>query len=161
MLLAAEEDGQWGRRLMIVASSFLLAATPLQAKPFESSLRAADAEQMRIIVQQDATAQRQFMHPNYIINAPANRVLRKSQVVSMLAHGGMASERFERVIEGTAVTGTVGIVMGREIVKPAAASELGKLHPGKTLQRRFTNVFLFENGKWRFLARQATIVGEN
>jgi hypothetical protein len=51
--------------------------------------------------------------------------------------------------------------MGREIVKPAEASELGKLHPGKTLQRRFTNVFLFENGKWRFLARQATIVGEN
>ena len=161
MLLAAEEDGQWGRRLMIVASSFLLAATPLQAKPSESSLRAADAEQMRILVQQDATAQRQFMHPNYIINAPANRVLRKSQVVSMLAHGGMASERFERVIEGTAVTGTVGIVMGREIVKAAAASELGKLHPGKTLQRRFTNVFLFENGKWRFLARQATSVGEN
>jgi len=149
------------RRLMIVASSLLLAASPPQAKPSESSLRAADAEQMRIIVQQDATAQQQFMHPNYIINAPANRVLRKSQVVSMLAHGGMASERFERVIEGTALTDNVGIVMGREIVKPTAGSELGKLHPAKTLQRRFTNVFLFENGKWRFLARQATIVGED
>ena len=149
------------RRLMIVASSLLLAASPPQATLSESSLRAADAEQMRIIVQQDATAQQQFMHPNYIINAPANRVLRKSQVVSMLAHGGMASERFERVIEGTAVTGNVGIVMGREIVKPAAGSELGKMHPAKTLQRRFTNVFLFENGKWRFLARQATIVGED
>ena len=149
------------RLLTIVASSLLLAASPPQSKPSESSLRAADAEQMRIIVQQDATAQRQFMHPNYIINAPANRVLRKSQVVSMLAQGGMASERFEREIEGTAITGNVGIVMGREIVKPSAASELGKLHPAKTLQRRFTNVFLFENGKWRFLARQATIVGED
>ena len=149
-----------GRRLMIVASSLLLAASP-QAKPSESSLRAADAEQMRIIVQQDATAQQQFMHSNYIINAPANRVLRKSQVVWMLAHGAMASERFERVIEGTAVTGKVGIVMGREIVKPTRGSELGKLHPAKTLQRRFTNVFLFEDGKWRFLARQATIIGED
>jgi hypothetical protein len=149
------------RRLMIVVSSLLLAASPPQATPTERSLRAADAEQMRIIVQQDATAQQQFMHPNYIINAPANRVLRKSQVVSMLDQGGMASDRFERVIEGTAITGRVGIVMGREIVKPAAGSELGRLHPAKTLQRRFTNVFLFENGKWRFLARQATVVGEN
>jgi hypothetical protein len=114
---------------------------------------------MRIIVDQDAAAQERFMHPNYIINAPANRVLRKSQVVSMLAHGGMASEHFERLIEGTAITGDVGIVMGRETVKPSPGSELAQLHPNKTLERRFTNVFLFQDGQWRFLARQATIVG--
>jgi len=29
----------------------------------------------------------------------------------------------------------------------------------KILDRRFTNVFVFEDGEWRFLARQATIVG--
>jgi hypothetical protein len=143
----------------ILASLLLLAAAPPQKVPTEANLRAADAEQMRIIVEEDAKAQQKFMHPNYIINAPANRVLRKQQVVSMLAHGGMASERFERVIEGTAITGNVGIVMGREIVKPAPGSELAKLHPGATLQRRFTNVFLFDHGRWRFLARQATIVG--
>lgn len=147
------------RRLMIIASILLLAAAPPQAKPTVSNLRAADAELIRIIVQQDAKAQQEFMHPNYIINAPANRVLRKSQVVSMLAQGGMASERFERIIEETAITGHVGIVMGREVVKPATGSELGKLHPNKTLQRRFTNVFIFQSGKWRFLARQATVVG--
>ena len=146
-------------RIVIVASSLLLAATPIQAKPSEANLRAADAEQMRIIVEQDAKAQQEFMHPNYMINAPANRVLRKSQVVSMLAHGAMASERFERVIEGIAITGNISIVMGREIVKPVPGSELGKLHPNQTLQRRFTNVFVSEHGKWRFLARQATVVG--
>lgn len=145
-------------RVIAAASSLFLAAASPQAKPTEANLRAADAEQMRIIVEQDATAQQRFMHPNYIINAPSNRVLRKSQVVTMLAHGGMASERFERVIEGTALTGTVGVVMGRETVKPAPGSELGKLHPNTTLQRRFTNVFIFENGKWRFLARQATVI---
>ena len=142
----------------IATSVLLLAGAPPTATPTEANLRAADAEQMRIIVQQDAKAQQDFMHPNYIINAPANRVLRKEQVVSMLAHGGMASERFERVIEETAITGNVGIVMGREVVRPAPGSELGKLHPHKTLQRRFTNVFLFDHGRWRFLARQATMV---
>lgn len=124
----------------------------------ESSLRAADAEQMRIIVEADAEAQQEFMHPNYIINGPMNRVLSKNTVVEMLAHGKIGSDHFEREIEGIAITGNVGIVMGREVVHPTAASELGIRHGDKLLNRRFTNVFLFEDGKWRFLARQASIV---
>ncbi|MFN8425487.1 MAG: nuclear transport factor 2 family protein [Anaerolineales bacterium] len=124
----------------------------------ESSLRAADTEQMRIIVDADAEAQQEFMHPNYIINGPMNRVLSKNTVVEMLAHGKIGNDHFEREIEGIAITGNVGIVMGREVVHPTAASELGISHGDKLLKRRFTNVFLFEDGKWRFLARQASIV---
>ncbi len=124
----------------------------------EASLRAADAEQMRIIVQADAKAQQGFMHPNYMINGPSNRVLHKDVIVDMLAHGKMGSDLFERVIEDVAITGNVGIVMGREVVHPTPTSELGMRHGDKILNRRFTNVFLFEDGKWRFLARQATIV---
>jgi hypothetical protein len=153
------EGGLKMRQLtLILASGLLLAAAPPKPGPNERSLRAADAEQMRIIVAGDAKAQQEFMHPNYIINAPSNVVRRKPELVAMLARGGMASETFERVIEGTAITGSVGIVMGREVVRPTRASNLGRLHPGQTLQRRFTNVFLWENGKWRFLARQASIV---
>ena len=124
----------------------------------EASLRAADAEQMRIIVQGDAEAQQAFMHPNYMINGPSNRVLHKDVLVGMLAQGKMASDLFERVIEDLTITGNIGIVMGREVVHPTPTSELGMRHGDKVLNRRFTNVFLFENGKWRFLARQATIV---
>ncbi|MFN8461672.1 MAG: hypothetical protein U0X93_07890 [Anaerolineales bacterium] len=76
----------------------------------------------------------------------------------MLAHGKIGNDHFEREIEGIAITGNVGIVMGREVVHPTAASELGIRHGDKLLKRRFTNVFLFEDGKWRFLARQASIV---
>ena len=124
----------------------------------EASLRAADAEQMRIIVEGDAKAQQAFMHDNYIINGPANRVMRKPVLVDMLAHGKMASERFERTIEGTAITGNIGIVMGSEIVRPAAGSELAERFGSRDLNRRFTNVFIFEKGVWHFLARQATVV---
>jgi hypothetical protein len=127
-------------------------------EPTEATLRAADEEQMRIIVEGDAEAQRSFMHPNYMINGPSNQILRKEALVDMLAQGKMASDRFEREIEGIAITGDVGIVMGREIVHPLPSSQLGTLHGDKTLHRRFTNVFLFEEGNWHFLARQATIV---
>jgi hypothetical protein len=138
--------------------ALIVAPACVAADISERSLRAADAEQMRIIVEADARAQRSFMHENYIINSPANRILRKSDVVEMLAQGKMASERFERVIEETAITGNVGVVMGSEIVRPAAGSELRERHGNKELKRRFTNVFIFENGAWHFLARQASIV---
>lgn len=146
--------------IRIAISLFVfLAAMPCSATDIsESSLRAADAEQMRIIVDGDAKAQNAFMHQNYILNGPSNRVLRKPVLVKMLAQGKMASERFERTIEGTAITGNIGIVMGSEIVRPGAGSDLEKRFASQDLMRRFTNVYIFEDGAWRFLARQASVI---
>ena len=130
----------------------------LGVEPSEETLRAADAEQRRIIVEGDAEAQQEFMHPNYIINGPSNEVLRKPILIEMLAQGKMGSDRFERTIEALAITGNVGVVMGYEVVHPLPDSQLGTMYGNKVLNRRFTNVFLFQDGRWRFLARQATIV---
>jgi hypothetical protein len=144
---------------LAAALGMVFAASSAAAQqPSESNLRAADAEQMRIIVQEDAKAQSEFMHPNYMLNGPANAVKRKPELVAMLARGDIGSERFLRNVEGVAVTGNVGIVMGNEVVTPTATSNLGRLHPGRTLKRRYTNVFIWEDGRWRFLARQASIV---
>ena len=147
-------------RTKLVAALIVIvyARSCLAADVAETSLRAADAEQMRIIVEGDAKAQTAFMHQNYMLNAPANRVLRKPVLVDMLANGKMASERFERVIEGTTITGTIGIVMGSEIVQPSSGSNLGETFGNSPLKRRFTNVFIFENDRWYFLARQASVI---
>lgn len=142
--------------LVLFALSF--AHPCLAAEMSETSLRAADAEQMRIIVEGDAESQNVFMHQNYILNGPSNRVLRKAVLVDMLASGKMASEHFEREIEGIAITGNIGIVMGSEIVTPRASSNLGEKFGSAPLKRRFTNVFIFENGRWYFLARQASVI---
>lgn len=129
-----------------------------ESQPDEASLRAADAEEVRIISEGDVKAEREFMHPNYLVNSPANRIVRKDELIKLLAAGTIANDGIQRTIEATAITGRVGIVMGREMVKPKPASELGRLHTEMTLERRFTNVFLFESGKWRFLARQSTVI---
>jgi len=147
-------------RSALVLTAFFLAHHGFAAEISEASLRAADAEQMRIIVDGDAKAQDAFMHPNYIINGPSNRVLRKAAVVDLLAHGKMASEHFERTIEGTAITGNIGIVMGSELVQPRAGSTLAEKFGTHPLKRRFTNVFIFEKDRWLFLARQASVIEE-
>lgn len=144
-------------KFTLALGALLLAHECFAADISETSLREADAEQMRIIVNGDAQAQDSFMHPDYILNGPANRVLRKAILVEMLANGQMASESFERLVEGTSITGNIGIVMGCEVVQPSASSSLGEKFGSKPLKRRFTNVFIFEADKWKFLARQATV----
>jgi hypothetical protein len=147
-----------GLFVSIAVACFIATSPALARQPTEASLRAADAEQMRIIIEEDAEAQQAFMHPNYMLNGPANVVRRKPEVVAMLARGEIASESFTRDVEGVAITGDVGIVMGSEVVTPAPNSKLGRLYPGRTLHRRYTNVFLWQRGRWRFLARQASVV---
>lgn len=126
-------------------------------EPDEQSLRAANDRQMKIIADADVEALGAFLHPNFIINGPTNRVGRRDQVLGMLAAGAISHESYERTIEGTAITGNVGVVTGNELVEPSKASALGQSHGTEQLRRRFTDVYLFEGGDWKFLARQATI----
>jgi hypothetical protein len=60
----------------------------------------------------------------------------------MLAHGEMASDRFERSVDAIAITGNLGVVMRGEVVRRVSTSRLSRLHGTKILGRRFTNVFL-------------------
>jgi Domain of unknown function (DUF4440) len=138
----------------------LLVTLPVSAavQPDEASLRAADAEELQDVLTGDANAMRSLMHPNYMVNSPVNQIVRKDQLIKLLSEGKIASESIERTIEATAITGNVGIVMGRETIKPKPNSELGLAHGVKTLERRFTNVFVFEQGIWRLLARQSTVI---
>jgi hypothetical protein len=151
------------RAALVCFIPLLFATLPVAAAapPNDTSLRAADAEELRIVLLGDADAMRSLTHPNYIVNSPVNQVVRKDQLIKLLSEGKIASEAIERTIEATAITGNVGIVMGRETIKPMPDSELGLVHGVKTLERRFTNVFLFEAGNWRLLARQSTVIQAN
>ena len=149
-----------GCNLLVYFLPLLLVTLPVAAavQPEEASLRAADAEELQNVLTGDANAMRSLMHPNYMVNSPVNQVVRKDQLIKLLSEGKIASESIERTIEATAITGNVGIVMGRETVIPKPNSELGLAHGVKTLERRFTNVFVFDQGNWRLLARQSTVI---
>jgi hypothetical protein len=46
------------------------------------------------------------------------------------------------------------MVMGEEIIKPVGHQQ----HAGKTVTRRFTNIWKFANNQWQIIGRQATII---
>jgi hypothetical protein len=142
--------------VLLLASHVLNADTA----PTEGSLRAADEKHRHILVTKDAPAQAAFMLPTYLVNAPTGHVLKRDDVVSMLASGAIGNAKLERVIEALAITDNVGVVMGYEIVTLTSQSDLSKLVGVKPVTRRFTNVYLFQGDGWRFLARHANVIQE-
>jgi hypothetical protein len=72
--------------------------------------------------------------------------------------GEIAAEGFERTAEDVSISGNIAVVMGREIFTPVASSELGRKFGAKPLQRRYTNVYVWQRGRWFWLARQASLV---
>ena len=128
--------------------------------PSEESLRAASHHQTTIIAAGDADAFAGFLHPNFMVNGPNNRCGGRDQVLGLFKAGALAHEQFEREVESTGITGNVGIIMGKEMIVPSDGSPLATAFGRNQLQRRFTDIYLFDNGTWTLLARQASVVRE-
>ena len=118
-----------------------------------------DARQRDAVASIDLKAIAAISHANLRVNAPNNRILTRDDLVRMVGSGEIRNEVFERVPETVVVTGNVGVVMGHETVFPGADSEQARMYGRKTLDRRYTNVFLREGKVWRHLARHANVIG--
>ena len=123
----------------------------------EEGLLAASRSHRSIIGGEDTKALAELLHPSFIINGPNNRCGARDQIVR-LSEGAFAHGKCQRRIERTAITGNVGILMGDEMVTPANRSLLAEWFGTKPIRRRFTDVYVFENGKWLLLACQASVI---
>lgn len=92
--------------------------------------------------------------PDMIVNTPANVVGTVEGTKAHLRSGNLNYLSFERNIEKISFNDNVAIVMGGEIIKPQGQ----QVNAGKTVSRRFTHVWLYKNGSWSIIARQATII---
>ena len=92
--------------------------------------------------------------PKMVINSPANTVGTVEGTKQLLRTGGLHYLSFERNIEKITFNNDVAIVMGSEVIKPQGSQP----NAGKTVTRRFTNVWQLSNNHWSIIARQATII---
>ena len=76
------------------------------------------------------------------------------QIIEMIRQGVIRYTAFERYPEKFLFFKDMVVVMGSEIVVPAA----GAPNAGKKLQRRYTNVWMKLNGHWKLTIRHANNV---
>jgi Domain of unknown function (DUF4440) len=89
-----------------------------------------------------------------VVNTPANRVGTVDGTKMQLRTGNLAYLSFVRNIEKITFNDNIAMVMGEEIIKP----QLNQQNTGKTVTRRFTNIWKFANNQWQMIGRQATII---
>ncbi|HEU4940010.1 MAG TPA: nuclear transport factor 2 family protein [Candidatus Eisenbacteria bacterium] len=139
--------------------SLLVAAGCAKVPPTNrDSVLAVDEQQRAMVAASDVAGLEGLAHRNLRINAPGGRVLTREQFLANMRSGEIAAESFERTPEDVSISGNVAVVMGREAFTPVATSELGRTFGAKALQRRYTNVYVWQGGRWLWLARQASVV---
>lgn len=150
--------------LKVLWLSFIFAALSGAVDPASTgsieALTQVDVKQKEMVAKADISGLANLSHPWLRINAPTNRVLTRDQFLSLMRSGKIAAEAFERTQESVSITGNIGIVMGHEVFTPTPNSELGEKYGAKPLNRRYTNVYLWENGRWLWLVRHANVVVE-
>ena len=133
----------------ILACNFSLAQQPDKA-----ILEKLENEEREAILKGDTAMLLQLMSPQIVVHNPENKIVKFDQINARIKNGKINYASFQRIIENIEIIENMGIVMGKEIIKPQGNTT----NPGKTVTRRFTNIWVKHGEAWKLTARQSTII---
>ena len=92
---------------------------------------------------------------DFVVNSPANRVLNAMQAQQGFEVGAIDYNSLDRKIDyaGKLPEGLV-VIMGEETATPRNKAHFA----GKTIRRRFTDIWRLVDGSWQVAVRQATVI---
>ena len=138
--------------IVVVAAS---AGAQSDSPVLREEIRRLDLAHADAIFKGDAASLDTLMDDDVTVNHPTNRIVKeKKELLELIQQGVIRYTSFERVPETFLFFENMIVVMGSETVVPAE----GAPNAGKTLQRRYTNVWMKKDGKWRLTVRHANNV---
>ena len=124
--------------------------SPKQEISTEQQIRNLDLAHADAILRGDLAALDKLWTEDFKVNNPFNEVDRADRIRS----GAVTYSSFVREPESVLIHGDTVIVMGRESVVPKGDSP----DAGKTINRRYTNIWMRREGRWRLIARHASVI---
>jgi ketosteroid isomerase-like protein len=121
-----------------------------QQAAIEQEVRRLDLAHADAVLRGDLAAMDRLWTKDFIVNNPFNEVDKADRIRT----GAVTYSSFERVPEAVMVHGDTVIVMGHETVVPKGNSP----EAGKTINRRYTNIWMKREGRWRLVARHASVI---
>ncbi len=140
--------------LIPLATTVMLLATGLASgqgakqKDAIEQVRKLDLAHADAILRGDLAALDKLWTTDFTVNNPFNEIDKADRIRT----GALTYSSFVREPESIQVHKNTVIVMGRETVVPGGNSP----DAGKTINRRYTNVWMKRDGKWRLIARHAS-----
>jgi ketosteroid isomerase-like protein len=138
------------RLLLTILAVFIFLFAHSQSA--ETEIRKLEGEAREAIIKKDTVAIRKLYSPGFVVNSPANRVETLQNLITRMRGGSIDRDKFEKYIEIISITGNVAVVMGNELVVPTGVAA----NAGKTVKRRYTNIWVKNENSWMLLARQSS-----
>jgi len=116
----------------------------------EREIRRLELAHADAVLRGDLAAMDKIWTKDFQVNNPFNGIDRADRIRT----GAVTYSSFVREIESVQIHGNTVIVMGRETVVPKGSSP----DAGKTINRRYTNIWMTRSGQWRLIARHASVI---
>ena len=136
--------------LTVVVPVLCSAQSEKQKAAIEQEIKRLDVAHADAILRGDLAALDKLWTTDFKVNNPFNEIDKADRIRT----GAVTYSSFIREPKPVQVHGDTVIVMGREIVVPKGNSP----DAGKTINRRYTNIWMKRSGKWRLVARHASVI---
>lgn len=115
-------------------------------------IKKLDLAHARAIFKGAALSLDSLINDDVTVNHPTNRIVKeKKELLDLIKKGTIRYTSFERFPETFLFFKEMVVVMGSEIVVPAESAP----NPGKRIHRRYTNIWMMKNDKWKLNVRHA------
>jgi len=119
--------------------------------------RIYDQEQENLL-RMDIVGQDRLLPDDFVVTNPFGMFIDKREVIERLQANIIKYSRYDREFDDFRRYGEVMIVIGKETVVPTM--DANRPDAGKTVTRRFTEVWVHRHGRWEKVARHANNLGE-
>jgi len=136
--------------LTVVAPGLASAQSAKQHAAIEQEIRRLDLAHADAVLRGDLAAMDKLWTKDFKVNNPFNEIDKADRIRT----GAVTYSSFVREPESVLIHGDTVIVMGRETVVPKGDSP----DAGQTINRRYTNIWMKRAGKWRLVARHASVI---
>jgi ketosteroid isomerase-like protein len=147
-------------KIMITIVLLILAFTSIaQNNKIEALIKDLDQKNAYIVAHADTTALMKLLAPEFTINRTTGTIVSgRDKTLELMRHGMVSYDSFSVETEMVLVKNKeLAISMGSEVVVSGGNREL----KGQIVRRRFTHVWVKENGEWKLFARHANNICTN
>ena len=111
----------------------------------DAVIRQLDDDVRAAMLRRDVAALRLLCSEDFVVTNPFNQVLNRRQVLEAVESGRIRHSAFEREIECLHTYEGTAVVMGHETI----------VDDGPEIHRRYTEVWMMQEGRWQLIARHA------
>jgi hypothetical protein len=134
---------------------FVLGCFGVRAQASDTTvIKGLELKMKTAVLQHDTATFFDLFAPEAVVNSPANHVATLEMVKGFTRAFEISYSSYDVVTEKIVIVENVAMSMGKEVVVPKDNAN----HVGKTVTRRFTDIWMKRNGNWKLIGRQATEV---